>query len=188
MIIVIEGMEGTGKTTLAQGLEEALGIQHYRPLRPSGVGSHWDVVTDHVRLLQRFAVPFNTMAEDFFTADVLAHFGVSAILDRSMPSGVAYSMVPFKEASRALDWWEQRLVGCEPLCIQLNCSRSVCVERVKERAHERSRWLNIRDRLDKCWEHLKMPKVVLSTESAPASVTLERALEYVSSAYARTTP
>lgn len=87
MIIIIEGLNGSGKTTLARGLSELTGFPVVRPFRR---GTHDHMKGDWVRYLNRLGVPANAYPEDIVATEVLVQTGANAILDRSLPSGVAY--------------------------------------------------------------------------------------------------
>jgi thymidylate kinase len=87
MILVLEGPCGSGKSTLAKALCAKLGWPMYRAFRRDP--------NDHTpgrtaELLRDAGLPLNTWMEDMFAADLLAQVKSNVILDRSLPSGLAY--------------------------------------------------------------------------------------------------
>lgn len=113
MIIILEGLNGVGKTTYARALAERLDIPIVRPFRREG--QH--LGREDGGRQQRFhdlGIPVNTYVEDVFTAEFLGSTGYSAVLDRGMGSAVAYGMLygtlPNADtAERVLNLWEETI-------------------------------------------------------------------------------
>ena len=94
MILVIEGIEGCGKTTVARAISERTGWPVHKPLQlTKAVPGRWS--SEELARWRRVGVPIQTHAEDMYVIDALA-LQVSAgqrpgfIMDRSMFSGLAY--------------------------------------------------------------------------------------------------
>lgn len=114
-IVVLEGLEGTGKTTVSKAAAIAQTKPRiYRALRH---GDKWG--PKEVDGWHALGVPANTFVEDVFAVDtiskLLAHREFSIILDRSLPSGLVYNDQMWdgdgltNEASTLLDWWVAKL-------------------------------------------------------------------------------
>ena len=94
MIVVLEGQEGAGKSTVA----EALSVRTGWPVLK--MSTYWGEQFVHrmgghegkIQLLKDLGIPINTVIEDIFASVVLAELGIDAILDRSVPSGLAYGL------------------------------------------------------------------------------------------------
>lgn len=116
MIIVLEGVNGVGKTSAAITLADAIGATAIRPFRPH-VGHHWTEPSDALGdRLRSIGVPVNTHVDDLYAGDLLAkivdqfhkpHY-MKVVLDRSMLSAMAYDNTTPSEAYRV--WQEQMAV------------------------------------------------------------------------------
>lgn len=115
MLLVIEGGVGTGKTTLGKRLYAALGWPLYRSFRPG-----WDGHEPGAELPEalRRNVPVNTWVDDLYLVDFVMSVGTDVIVDRSMPSALAYCamglvgtpgvMLTEGEARIAAEYWSKR--------------------------------------------------------------------------------
>lgn len=144
MIIILDGLEGTGKSTAAQILSDAWGLPIYRAFR-ADPHEHWDGRTGLKQFLCDLRVPVNTYVEDLYVVDLLATIGGDAILDRSMPSAVAYGTLhndwSAAEAERGFKYWAWRLTQRSDVhYIYMNCNNHVASTRSPGRrrreAHE----------------------------------------------------
>lgn len=115
MITVLEGPIGSGKSTTGRLLSQRMNTPLYRPFR-----LHRDDHTPGIvepRLVRiGLALPTNSWQEDMYVADVLAALRPSAILDRSMPSALAYERkLPVDDQQVVAGMWADRIVqanGC----------------------------------------------------------------------------
>jgi thymidylate kinase len=141
LLIVIEGVNGVGKTTLAKSLSEYLGIRIFKPFRTDH-DIHWGTGHHLEQSLARFGVPVNSHQEDFFIADFLATYTeAEAILDRGMPSAVGYGMargdIGEADGAAMLLWWFDRLMSNRDVhYIYLGCSPQASLERAGERSQQ----------------------------------------------------
>lgn len=116
MIVILEGLNGTGKTSVAKALAADRGYKIYRPLR-EGVSSHWDD-SGLKRQLTDCRVQSNSYLDDVFAVDALVQMESrewSVVLDRSMPSAVAYGLLNGTVKGEAhrnalLTYWKRRLL------------------------------------------------------------------------------
>jgi thymidylate kinase len=131
VILLLDGLNGTGKTTLAKQLSEWFGLPICRVFRrPDNKGGdvHWGAFHQGVsrgsdrstetQLLTEAGVPFNTFVDDLYTADIVAKLRPPGlILDRSMPSSLVYGTVRGEPvwqdsalAERVWRYWESLLL------------------------------------------------------------------------------
>lgn len=101
-ILVLEGAKGAGKTSLSAMLQEELDWPVYRAFRKGGEQHNPGATSGWAKLL-RF--PINTWMEDMFVADVCSVAKPNLIMDRSMPSAVAYESMG---VSRSDEWHKLR--------------------------------------------------------------------------------
>lgn len=110
-MIILEGTNGVGKTTYARMLSDSLGAPLYRPFRPQQANHH----TEDMERLSSLGVPVNTWLEDMYVADMARVIKNQIIIDRSLPSAIAYEMVE-KQGTIKCDWvkcvveWEKMLL------------------------------------------------------------------------------
>lgn len=173
-VIVLEGVNGVGKSTYARKLAAALGATIYRPFR-SNSDQH-NIEEDYPgRFLEIVGVPIGTHVEDFFTADLLGKLArdqsIRVILDRSLPSALAYgSARPHAEAKNTpgeimLGLWQEMLAPAKPLYVWLSADIFECARRGTrapkelaipfEQLHSRYRYI---------FEILKMQKLEIGTQ------------------------
>lgn len=88
-MIVFEGTNGVGKTAYAKMLSTMLKAPIYRAFRRPGAEHH----TDDVPRMEELGLPVNTYVEDFYMADFARIIDHEVILDRSLPSAIAYDIV-----------------------------------------------------------------------------------------------
>lgn len=94
-VVILEGLNGVGKSTYAKLLSEKFKVPIVRPFRHSKTDIHWGH-GEGAKLqaaLERFGVPVNTHVDDLYVADFLSLYEVGAILDRGVPSGIIYPLM-----------------------------------------------------------------------------------------------
>lgn len=92
MLTIVEGIDGTGKTTLARSIAKG---SHVPILRLSKSLPYAD--------LAKCGVPVNTWVEDSTLMELWNTVQFSAVLDRSIMSGIAYHEPPMKVWTHSLD-------------------------------------------------------------------------------------
>jgi thymidylate kinase len=115
-IVILEGANGGGKSSYAKMLSERLKLPVYRAFR-GDTGAHWGEGGGREELLkEKFKVPLNTHVDDLYIADLLSALDAGVILDRSMPSAIAYGQLysqPVasdpKVAREMLHFWQATL-------------------------------------------------------------------------------
>jgi thymidylate kinase len=169
MVLVIEGIEGTGKTTLAR----ALGGVVYRALR-----GERRLYSHEIGRWRSLGVPVNTHAEDIFIADLLAALPQPGlvILDRSLLTGLVYDNTGLKEGHKRelFSEWEARMAQAGARLLLLTCEPERAGARLapgdarKEVATLAARQAG----LEALWERSQLRKDTLDTGHA----TLEEAV------------
>ena len=129
MVIILEGVNGTGKTAYAKALEEKLGYKMYRAFRKGREKCDFKL---H-EVLHGMDIRANTYVDDIYMADFLQTFEVKAILERSMPSAVAYDQVynePWKAYSaRAFGFWLEQMAKVPHIYVWLEAGYETATER-----------------------------------------------------------
>lgn len=142
-LIIIEGVNGTGKSTYADKLSFEYGSTTLRAFRRDP-NQHFDGESKIEMNLRRAGIPFNTHVEDFYIADTLATIDlgndIRTVLDRSLPSALAYGQWPKMPSATVpgrtfmFELWKTML---EPIqrCIYvwLEASAGECAERIHDR-------------------------------------------------------
>lgn len=152
MLIMLEGINGTGKSTLAAHLTERTGLPVVRPFRDTG-GVHWatfggedstgesEVETN----LRRAGVPINTFVDNLYLADIASKMGGSLIMDRTMISAQVYGTLKGEalyEDQYLSDWimryWEMLIHRCSAPVVMVHLKASYKVS--KARCEAEGRW------------------------------------------------
>lgn len=119
-VVLFEGANGVGKTTYVRLLSERLNWPIYRAFR-NGSGKYKDGQLETYRAL---GIPANTFVDDIYLADFFRTFRPDLVLDRSMPSALAYDKV-FKQGTMEdpgaiLKEWNELLDGVPFLFVWLS--------------------------------------------------------------------
>jgi thymidylate kinase len=133
LIIVLEGVNGVGKSTYARLLQERLGYTPLRAFRPSS-DCHFNGKYKVERDLQAFNVPYNTHVDDLYVADILGKLKPSnVVLDRSMASAVAYGSRPISDAGELVRLWAGLFGRTPVLYVWLTADPNTSLKRVVAR-------------------------------------------------------
>jgi len=89
VIIILEGLNGVGKTTVGMGLSEFSGIPFHRPFRLAGVKNGF---YPDAKRMRELGVPINCYHEEVYISDFLRSTKCPVILDRSLPSSIVYGL------------------------------------------------------------------------------------------------
>ena len=180
MIIILEGLNGTGKSATALPLADTLGASILRPFRGKDTSKHLGRDGDgRMERLRKLGIPANTFVDDIYVADFLASTGVPAVLDRSMGSAVAYGMlygdIPSAVVGRdLLTEWQNILMSSAKkiLYVNVTCRRDVRRKRCKDDR----RWCptaSQENMLEQWFSHIfgdiQLPKMILDTSDIEPS-------------------
>lgn len=116
MLIVIEGLDGTGKTTLAKALSRATGLP---VIKLSTTAGYKDLPKD---------LPVNSWVEGAYTLLLSRLLSADAICDRGVLSGIVYGVVSVPAKEWALK--EMAAAGCK--LIYLDARNDVIAQRDPE--------------------------------------------------------
>ena len=131
MFVIIEGPSGVGKTTLARELAAVTAAPVYRAFR--GADAHINARTIHA--MQDLGLSVNGWEEDMYIADLMATVNASVILDRSMPSGLAWNeasscaLLPGQRRA-VVRLWCERIVAARASLVLLTCDAETRRRRV----------------------------------------------------------
>ncbi len=171
MLIILEGVNGVGKTTLAASLAK-VGYTRLKPFRVSDKG-HWgDQDTEVLRgRLIAMGIPVNSYVEDIFIAEFLRQLpSLDVVLDRSIPTSLAYSTLPQGvDPSELLALWTSLLAPLRPLYINMVASYRVAAERSGTRALPFPEYCRVIDAFDKIKSDLSSDWQTLSIDTTFAT-------------------
>jgi thymidylate kinase len=159
MLVIIEGLEGTGKTTQALRLCERTGAVLYKPFRGDH-SKHWGDGTESELL--KLGIPVNSYVEDMFMADALATFkNQDAVLDRGMPSAYAYGMwhAGFRSesiAAQVFNFWLNYLAKrSDASYVYLKCDPAIAEQRSPGRIKSDDQRKYLEYHLDWCYQRIQ---------------------------------
>jgi len=186
MIVIAEGINGSGKTSLCEQLERRTRWPVFRSFRRAG--RNFNEIVEGMR---QIGIPVNSYIEDVLVAEVLGQVGRNVILDRSLPSAIAYGSLygEFDENDPRIKswmdvWQESLLQGGGPVVyLYLGC----CYEDSKKRCkHEKfpledeKDWWHVATQLDRtCGMVNRIPKLSIDTSGYGPTVTLEVAKRFI---------
>lgn len=174
MIYILEGLNGTGKSTTAQALARALQAPVWRPFRTDHDVHRSTGEDDELgQRLAAAAVPVNTYVDDLYVAEALFTLRPQhVVLDRSMPSAFVYGTLksePWLEDKAQSGWiwkfWESLLLGCvDVIWVQLQATYDLTVERCDGRWHpNKADWNKATSMYTKLMARSALPKMVVNT-------------------------
>ena len=178
MLVILEGVNGTGKSTVARRLVRDFGYTRFKPFRPPGDSGHWtdEEGADLRAHLDDLQVPANGHVEDIFSADFLRQFpALSVVLDRSLPSAFAYDSVP-----RSVDWgtlldtWTSLLESLKPIYIHMTAEHMVIRHRTGDRAPLLSRYTAMEEQFAWAMARMPWPTHTIDTTSLTSADTWQR--------------
>lgn len=195
MLLILEGLNGTGKSTYAQALAKRLGAPVFRPFRQSGdIHLGKGEGAKLVERLGELAIFANCHVEDIILADFAAAVPLpTVILDRSLPSALVYGMrekqtLPRREegaprfaytpeaCQELFEMWEARLEKAGALWVHLVAPYSVIKERTKGRSIPSRRDAEALDRAyQRLFQRTRLPRMAIDT----GSVEVERGVERI---------
>jgi thymidylate kinase len=190
LIIVLEGINAVGKTTLARTLAARSGACILRPFRPDEE-FHFTGHTDVERELGGYGVPVNTHVDDLYVADILSKLWPvtkgHVILDRSMPSALAYGDVASNQNLRLIgdavglmDLWHRTLSKAGAVrYVWLRSSYAAVCQRLASRGSfqlEATTYSKLEALYERLWEMVKFDKIQLDTSESDVEENMARVL------------
>jgi thymidylate kinase len=181
MIIVLEGLNGGGKTTYATALSKVLGVPIYRPFRADALDGHG--FYPDVARMSRAGVPVNSYHEEIYASDVMRVVKPDVILDRSMPSAILYGQVngnlPTEKGDidYLFELWDNNMFQAGAQLVWLECSN---YEVAKQRCSHEKMPLNIgqfqklSNLSQKIFTKVKFSKMKINTEITPVEAGVRR--------------
>ena len=127
MIIALEGVEATGKSTVCELLTRGLvGTPRWRIYRALRLGDKWEVGEQDQ--WHDAGVPANTFVEDIFAIDFVKQSGAdNLIFNRSLPSGIVYDEPMWlangalsPRAVKLIHWWAEIMQEVQGLLVYLH--------------------------------------------------------------------
>jgi len=137
-LVIVDGLEGTGKTTLIRPIARWLKIE------PIKIHDRTSPLTGELEVLaKQYGWTYRGCFEHMVVARALATLGVDAILDRSIVSSVVYGLCTkasaenlrtMAEARTILGHWlaQYKEAGYTLHFLSLTASREACVQRLGE--------------------------------------------------------
>lgn len=125
MRLILEGPSGAGKTTLAKELKSITGVPIYRAFRGTDERINPKMVAD----MQDLGLSVNGWQEDLYIADLISVINSDVILDRSMPSSMAWNEVNSdalgeRERRAVVRIWSERIVAARAIVVLLGCDEA----------------------------------------------------------------
>jgi thymidylate kinase len=176
MIVLVEGLNGVGKTTYVRALSKKLGISPYRPFRKN-LGEHWDESGGRLEkdFLEALRIPVNNHVEEMYIADFARSVGVSFIQDRTMLSSLAYGRVEnqsegwYNEGDNAqalFELWESIYREADGvLLLYLTAPFETAKQRAGARALTKEKWKKLDAQYDKMFRRSTLPKKQINTDA-----------------------
>jgi thymidylate kinase len=132
-VIIFEGVNGVGKTTIAREVGKRLGIPVYRAFRSDGDNHYVNRGESTLYKLNEWKVPFNTFVDDLYMADFLRATNADLILDRSLPSAIAYAKIyqqqRIPDQTDLVRFWLSLIREINPLFVWLTADYEVACNR-----------------------------------------------------------
>jgi thymidylate kinase len=138
VIIILEGLNGGGKSTVAKRLSKRFALPLFRPFRRGNSDIHYGEGKEYEQRLRGWNVPINTHIEDLYAADLLTIVDGSVILDRSLPSAIVYGtaegcpLLP-ENTSEMFQFWVDLYRGSDVLYVWLYAEYEVAKSRCEGR-------------------------------------------------------
>lgn len=115
MILLLEGIDRTGKTTLSKYLSDYLNIpviNLYNKHDHNTLSGLKDFMTEY---------KVNDYFEELVTAEMIDQLGIDIILDRSFPSAWVYRTVNYGNDldENVISWWCKKFIKTESICFYL---------------------------------------------------------------------
>lgn len=139
MRLIMEGGCGAGKSTLAEALSTITATPVYRPFRTPGTHITQKQM-DFIR--QDIGLAINGWEEDLYVADLLSVVNASVILDRSLPSALAYNgassePLPQRQVDSITRLWMAKMSAARATLVLVECAEA---KREERSPHRGGKW------------------------------------------------
>lgn len=184
MIYILEGVNGVGKTRYAKMLREQLDIPIVRPFRNGSLmdDCHWNAdpklkSNKWQTTLEAMGVPINTHVDDLYVADFLATFRMDCILDRSVPSAVAYGILHHHRGgwyddganvTDLLELWQRTMHILPSRYVWLRAPYEVAKNRASGWTPNKKQYDVLDKTFARCFRWIRMPKRQINTAEVTA--------------------
>ena len=159
-VVIFEGLNGTGKTTLSRAFAERWEVPIARPFRNREPDAHTSYdETEEERNLAALTVPIATPANDLYAADMIGKLRPPrVVLDRSLITGLVYGNYDEEPAKSLRQWAREYYLECltrhhSVVLFLLTAEYKTCRERVEAtrpgRHPKKAEW----SKLDKRYRH-----------------------------------
>ena len=174
MIIILEGVNGVGKTTYANILAKNLELTVYCPFRSGDPNIHRGGRSNFKKNLEEFHVPYKTHVDDLYVADFLGSTRTSVILDRSMSSAIAYGQLDRDrwlpdDMAQLLEFWQSLFQKEKVLYVWLfTSSHDVAYERAMKRSDsfwplDVDSFVFLEEEFSAIYDRISLPKLKIDT-------------------------
>jgi thymidylate kinase len=177
MIIILEGVNGVGKSTYATLLSAKLRLPIIRPFRINHT-THTGNDSKYELELKKYGVKPNTHIDDLYVADLLRQLQSGAILDRAIPSAIAYakmrgeSFPPKDKYKNLLAFWEGMIQSIsQPLLyVWMRAEYDDARERAGARwPLNKAKFNSLETTFDQAFKTLHIPKKQINTSTVDVS-------------------
>jgi thymidylate kinase len=191
MLVIFEGINGSGKTTYAEELSKITGAKIGKVFRAGNNKLHWGDNSDLKDMLTDLKVPLDTHIDDLFMADFLSTFKVNVILDRTIVSAIAYGRTYgnldgwYREKNvvgKLINFWSYLIGKCNPpmLYVWLQVSYEALANRCNGRWYPNKLEYNkLSKEYRKLFFRIQFPKIVIPTEYKSVDDGLKRIIGYI---------
>ncbi len=175
-VIVLEGLNGVGKSSLAKAMSSFYSIPILRAFRHSRTDLHLSAGDNGIaQRMKQLGVPANTFVDDVYLADFLQATRISCVMDRSMGSAIAHGLLDgsVKNPAHALqlvDHWESQLSGLDVVYVYMVADEALCRERCAGRWQpNRGMWSHLNESFERVYDRIRLRKRRLDTSTIASS-------------------
>lgn len=174
-MIILEGCNGVGKTSYAHQLGLMLNARTYRAFR---WGHDFRAEVDEMRNL---GVPVNTFVDDFYTADLSRVLAQEIIMDRSLPSAVAYDGIDDSKWRRRLVAWNEILHQSllPVILVWLRAPYDVARARMRGYVPTKAEYIDLDNLFAWSFAQVTLPTLCLDTSTQSIQVGSQRIVEFL---------
>jgi len=179
-VIILEGLNGAGKSHVALRLSQELCVPIYKAFRVSPDQSK-EFCVDPVQL-QANGIAINTFHEDVYASDFLRMAPTDVILDRSLPSGIMYGTIQDLKC----DWnflfnlWHSNMLQAKAVIIWMECEYQAAKDRINGTIPINLQQYNKMTRLGhKIFTRIQFPKMRIDTTHTTKDDTFKQVFHWI---------